>query len=772
MSQLTNHNSIHMISEDLWSNNILICKCNSFHEFYIIFEDNFYLNFQCDNKIYKIKLDDFFHSNDFKLKCYNCDNIINITKDYYHLINKTDGIFICSFCYKNNTNFLNNTSKLSNTNTKNNEFQSIINKIDNIPNNSNKLKQNKLYEENNKKLMKLKEFLLYLNNIRNYFPYKSKYVIIIENLFYYLDRLLINAIKYIQLYDIYHFNKECIIYGDYYREKEFLNDKFNKFYKHLLEKCNKNKVLSIEMFDYIRNNYTLLSLEEVLKKKDKLYLKKIFEKNKNKDGISKYLLELEFNFSTLQSLIEQTKNKEEIVKLKYQVSKLSNELKLNQYLNSYFNEPSEFAFIRKNINIILAKIISNNKDKLNSIKPNEKIINLSLLYIKNLKRQISDNKNKEYKDIKKSIINKLEQVEKIFNDYKFSLISNRNNNLFYDDEKKNLKMPLINYTDKEKEFLVIVNKSDDSKRHYVKIMKTVNRDENPYLEFIIDYLFTVKEDLNQIFHLNDKKYYNFFINFKKNEESISPDNSDDLEKAIQKIKETISLIPKITSLSYKEMIKYTFYSPKDSFIDSKDKIEKLLCFLDIDLTKLKDISEQYKSKKKNLKILKIKIKKKIEDIMQYFDSEKYNNLNEKYQIKLCYNDLIKYLDIIFNKSFPDIAFDEEIDSDEDSESDKKEENNLKQKLNILLKYDNKIFTFIQMYFQKKVNDYIKKKKDNIINDIKEAIKIINDNNFLYLKIKYIEDIIKELELYNFDLKDHFEKTNIKKYFPKIEDKSG
>ena len=84
----------------------------------------------------------------------------------------------------------------------------------------------------------------------------------------------------------------------------------------------------------------------------------------------------------------------------------------------------------------------------------------------------------------------------------------------------------------------------------------------------------------------------------------------------------------------------------------------------------------------------------------------------------------------------------------------------------MLKYDNKIFTFTKLYFQKNLADYIGAKKDKILKEIKEVIKIINETNLKCLKIKYIKDIIKELKIYNFDLKEHFNKNNIEIYFPK------
>ena len=162
----------------------------------------------------------------------------------------------------------------------------------------------------------------------------------------------------------------------------FLSDEFNTFYNRLIYKYQKNKVLSIKIFDYIRNNYTSLFFEESLKKEDKLYLKNYFTKKKNKKD-NKKILESENDNLNLSFLLNQVRNDGQIKEIKYKAKKLKNEIKLNKNLDINCNEQGEFNFINK-------IIISKNIRKLNKIKPNEKIINLSLNYIYYLKHQIME----------------------------------------------------------------------------------------------------------------------------------------------------------------------------------------------------------------------------------------------------------------------------------------------------------------------------------------------------------------------------------------------
>ena len=316
-------------------------------------------------------------------------------------------------------------------------------------------------------------------------------------------------------------------------------------------------------------------------------------------------------------------------------------------------------------------------------------------------------------------------------------------------------------TEEEKNFLKNKNIRTFYKRKYKKIISSVNKKDTPYLEYIINYLFNLKEDLNQIIHLNELKFQSSFIDFKKNEEEIKTNNSDDLMTTIKKINDTLKIIPRVNTLSYKEIINYTIFSPKGIFMDSDDKMKKLLCFLNIELTQIKDICEKYESKTTELQIQKLKIQNKIQELSTCFDSVEYNNLNKKYKIKSCYDDIIKYFDYQFEKKFPDIVFDKKqfnlVSNSYDKEDIKS--NEIKNKLNDLILYDNKLYNFMDLYFKKKMFIYMNDNKKNLLGKLEEAIKTIEDTKLNYLKIQYIQDIIKELKLYNFDFKDHFNDNN-------------
>ena len=580
---------------------LLSCKCGNFHKFSVIYTKKFKIIFFCGNKRHTNKIEEIYNNNKFCFKCNQCQNIISVNTDYLNTENNKIK-FICNNCFvkKHMKNF---TKLVDYKGEKENISLDILNNLNDLKNVKEKNQLTEFYNENLIEINEFEIFLKYLFFTSNFFPTNSQEKKIINNFFEYLKKMIEISLNNKILYDIYHFKREANIYADIYEDNEFLSDNFNKFYSELLNKCSKKKYLSLEMLKYVHEN--LFKLELALPIDDYILIANFFKENNNKNittKIYKVISDISKSFLEFKSEENKINFKNKIYNLENKVSELNGEIKIEKYLNSFFNVPGEFSLIRKNINFILGKIIKNNANKLKFNKPNIKIIKLTIEFIGKIKENLHNiivNKKDDI-NLKNSISEKLKKLEEILTKYQNAL-----NSKYKNENKKieNLEPPLIKFTDKEKQFL---------KDNYLDIpqriiRKLIEPEEDEDLQIVIDYLFSIKEIGNETLHLNDKeklKYYSFTKNYQTTPQY---NKNDELEDALKNIKKIIEIIPKISDLTNGKMIDYTFKNPTNKFMISENKMEFLLSFLNLKRKGLKEINEKYKTIKNEMEITAAKI---------------------------------------------------------------------------------------------------------------------------------------------------------------------
>ena len=102
----------------------------------------------------------------------------------------------------------------------------------------------------------LKNFIIYLCYLRKIYDDKNIIYKIISNFLEYSEHLLDIALNNIEIYDLYHFNKETIIYSYLIDDdKKISLNKFQSKYTNLLNKCEKKKYLSQKMLELICEKY-------------------------------------------------------------------------------------------------------------------------------------------------------------------------------------------------------------------------------------------------------------------------------------------------------------------------------------------------------------------------------------------------------------------------------------------------------------------------------------------------------------------------------------
>ena len=131
---------------------------------------------------------------------------------------------------------------------------------------------------------------------------------------------------------------------------------------------------------------------------------------------------------------------------------------------------------------------------MNFIKPNEKIIKLTLDLIKRIIKQLSPKKNNS--DLAPSIIEKLNDLIKKLEGYKNAGMKKKDN----ENYEETLKCPLITLHSKEKQFLV--ENFDDNlyKGNYKKIK--VYKKKDHLINFIINTHFNISNNISQIININ------------------------------------------------------------------------------------------------------------------------------------------------------------------------------------------------------------------------------------------------------------------------------
>ena len=235
------------INENFFIENILCCKCGYYHEFCVDFQKDYFIIFPCIS----IKLIELQSSKNFRKKCHFCKSIISIETDYLKQ-KKNKTIFICENCYKNEckkkdskyNNLKNISSIIFDENGNDEIIKKIKNKFDDFIDENDD--DNEFYKQNKTNIELLKNFIIYLCYLRKLYDEENKVYEIITNFLNYFEYLIDTASKNKQLYDIYHFNKEAIIYSYSIEKNEmFLSSKFKSQYRYLLKKCKKKDIFHL-----------------------------------------------------------------------------------------------------------------------------------------------------------------------------------------------------------------------------------------------------------------------------------------------------------------------------------------------------------------------------------------------------------------------------------------------------------------------------------------------------------------------------------------------
>lgn len=617
---------------------LISCKCGKFHKFNIEYKNGFKVIFFCKDTKNSIEMNNIYNDKDYSIKCKKCKNSINVKQDYFK-VKDEKLIFKCEKCISESESkgYINiNKFKGENEDTELN----ILNKFNKIKIVKELTQKTQFYENNLKEINELEKFLQYLIFTLKYYPSKSKQRKIIKNFFYYLDYMLEIALKHTYLFDIYHFKKECNIYGDDYEENKFLSENFNIFYLQLLIRCSKHKFLSLEMLKYVHNH--LYEANLALRLDNYFLISNYFNDKKEnvKNTIYNITSKISKSYLNLELFMESINFENRICNLENKITELTGNLKLEKYYNSFLAVPGECSFMRKNVNFILDKIIKNNSDKINFEEPNIKMLKKSFQIISNLKKGLDDILiTNENNSLKLSIKKKLVNLEKILTKYQNSFDRKKNN------EKINkFEPPLIELTEKEKNFL----KENIINVKFKSLKKIKSSEKDSELQLIIDFLFNLKESDNDIIHINDEnkiKYYSISNKFKK---VVEPDKDDNINKALENIKETITSFSKMDEITYGDLINFTFNTPTNKYMISDSKVNYLLSFLKIKKQKLGEINEQYVKFESEMKAKSRKIIKMVEIIDSEDNPEKYKNFIEKYEIKNDYNKIKEYLNILIN----------------------------------------------------------------------------------------------------------------------------
>ena len=750
---------------------ILVCDCGKFHEFYLNFGKEPVLVFLCEGNKKCINLNHYKNDIKFSRVCNLCRGQILVHIDYWR---KDKSIFLCEKCYNKKQKKGNYTQiKTIFSNKDENDIgYKVWKKIsDFIDKNVNK-GENEFYSINLSKIKLFMKFISYLYYMKQLYNETSDEYEIITKALEYSNYLIDIAIKNIEIYDLYHFNKECIIYGYSINNGIiFLSKKFKRKYEDLIQKCNKGRYLSIEMLKYIYSKY--MDMKLINEDEISIIEEEYVDKNLNQDiGKTIFLEALECNriYIAFKSILSELEHDYEIIDLKINNLEIKEELHLNKYINSFLNIPGQFSIIRKGINVILDKIIKNNHEKLKFIKPSEKIVNLVLNLIKNIFKKLKNSKNKKLS----------ESIEKKLNDLKTTLIKYKSSITETKEKLNDLSYPLIELSEEEKQLLLIIF-SKQKEDNYISNI-SVNDGEDKELDFIINYCFELKNLTSETIHANDKSNLKFYSFPKELENLPTPSKEDTFEDAKNKIINILNMVPKYSEVSFDELINFIFYQDKERFLDMDNKVKYLLSFLDLKIDK-------YSMIKAKIKKLNRKIKEKsnlygnfLININLHYNKVKYDKFINKYKIKNNSEAIFEYLDNILNFIIPDRkgvegdAFDDDEDKDMNimnvyNESVNKEQE-LRKNIITLFEKDKKFITYIPNYFWFKLKEYIDNHMDEFTQRFDNLRKNIKEKHLIYLKLDQLNDIISTIKLFTFNIKDHFDEFEINnsQFLPKKKNK--
>ena len=639
----------------------------------------------------------------------------------------------------------------------------IAKKFTEFINNNGKKENDDFYNNNLNQVKLFKNFIDYLFFLRQLYSQKSKAYKIISNFLEYSENVIDIAIKNINLYDFYHFNKAIVIYSYCNDNKyDFFSSEFQKLYIKLLMNCKKSKYLSIEMFKYIYDKYDKEKLVDhsfsdvVLEKYCKI---------KNIDvgkRIFKVASELRMKYLNFKLLSSEMESNSEIINLKTKISKLEGELKLDKYINSFLEVPGQFSLFRKSASIILNKIINTNQEMLNFISPSETVINSTLYLTSTIKKALAIHKKSTTSN---SIKDKLLKLEKKLEDYKYK------NKKGTDKKIEKLIYPLIILDEEEKKYLRknLKKESEEKKPSKITVSDLADKD----LEFIINYLFELRDDTSEVIHMTNKemlKHYSF-------PDSRGPlpkkKADDDLETAIKNIKTVIQSIPEYEKVSYAQLIDFMFSPRKETFFKMENKIDYLLTFLNINITKLDDIKNNYIKMNNNL-VNKVRMTQNyLNSTDNESSEEKSEKFIKKYSINVNYKAIFEYLGLIFRYIY--CKMEEEIPYEPENNlgkykpialldianifKDKEEEK--RNEIIDLFQKDKKFINYITNYLYTEFKKFFEKSLEEFRCNLAELETRTAENNLLYLKTEKIREIISSLKLYNFDIKTHYDNYVLK-----------
>ena len=599
----------------------------------------------------------------------------------------------------------------------------------------------------------LKNFIIYLCYLRKIYDDKNIIYKIISNFLEYSEHLLDIALNNIEIYDLYHFNKETIIYSYLIDDdKKISLNKFQSKYTNLLNKCEKKKYLSQKMLELICKKYEqkdAISPDVIFNIKNR-YLKQI--KINIKKEVFSGASSAKLNYLTISSAFQEIKDELQLIKLKIGLNKLNGEIVIDNYLNSYLNIPAEFLSLRKSSSIILNKLIKKNHEKLNFIKPSKKIINSTLDLIFKIKKNLDEG------EVGTSLRDKLNKLESILSSY---IKGKKNDKPLY-----KLKTPLIKLDKVERNLLSFILKNDAYK--FSNKISVADSDDSD-LDFIINFFFELKNKASETIHINEKENLQFFSLFKKLEEL--PEKND----------------IKSDNASYSALINIIFPSEKNDFLEKENKVDYLLTLVDIKDDNLCNVKNKYLKYKKSLDKLPEKLINIIDASYFEIDEERYKKFINKYGIKKNSKEIFEYLGNIIEYIMPykiiETIEDEEkvIENDSINNYKKREvytidiqqkyfkkEEELRNNILDLFEKDPKFITYITNYYWIKLNNYVKDNRKIFMDKIQSMIEKMESKYLLYLKLKKMKNIFSELKKYRFNIQEYFNnfvEEHCKEYLP-------
>ena len=698
---------------------ILICQnCFILHCFQIYYskkEDKIKLKFECPIITKEYSLEFFLQNlNEFYIKCSNCEKILKYEEGIYS--NKINE-FKCENCKAKIEG-----KKLS-INLNNEEYKFSVKKIDKLYFTESEEQQKfELFQKYKKEIILLKLFTeIILYNIS--YDDLSDRKIICQNFIDLFGKFIDIVLENQNYYDVYSIVKELSLYGNKY-ESIFNSD----YYKILINNVSKQKFLALNLFEYIKSKFKIQNQYN--------NFINLFKFNLKKEIVNTFYIDSSI-YNEIVKYITTLKNEEKIKNLESQILNLNNNNLLNNYYLSYFLIPPKIILKRKNINILLSKILSNNFVELKEIIPSQNML-------KTIIKEISSFKNE---NISIELKNKLKDFnEKLLKEYGYIIPLWRNKNKISIQQQH----PYITFSLQEIEIL-----------NQIKSKKIINKQEletdNLILQIAIDFLFYLKEKGNEFSHLinsNSLKFYNDFQTI--NNLSIKENNFQNLKLIIEneiKIKDISE------ELSIEDIVNNIFeVYQTETIFNKKNKVDFILEKYNNELKNYSESIEKFNELKQKLDKKENEMKEYINYIMENYsenDEKLFEQYDKLFKIKNCYNNVIQYFKAIFNSTIINLDNENKLSLIVVSKNEK---------IMINLKKFNKFKIYKNLYLKKLLYEEIKKNKEKFLKEIKEQ-HTLQINLFLLLNnMILIKNILEELENFSYNIEKMFNDFINDKYF--------